>query len=294
MGVTVPFCREERVPCASCPSAGLPLPSADHDRPCRPCIPATARSGAKYPGFVQCVGTTMAGATGRGTDELAPVRAPDTSEGRRITSPTRSAPGPRACATGVRDLHRFPFLATTRLRLPHPGRLGIEALCEGRGSLFARARCGDGLGDRQHTTGGLARDPAGFEEARAFDATRSGRPDPPDLREPSLEVRLCAEDADQLLHPRGSRARRRTFALDRSSSEHLARRFVTWPPGAGARFACSAAARPARRPNTSRSESELPPRRFAPCSPAATSPAAKRPGTDELAVSASTRTPPIM
>jgi hypothetical protein len=48
------------------------------------------------------------------------------------------------------------------------------------------------------------------------------------------------------------------------------------------------------RPNTSNSISELPPRRFAPCSPPPTSPAANRPGTLEAWLSASTRTPPIM
>ena len=37
--------------------------------------------------------------------------------------------------------------------------------------------------------------------------------------------------------------------------------------------------RPARRPKTSRSDSELPPRRFEPCMPPETSPAANRPGT---------------
>ena len=53
-------------------------------------------------------------------------------------------------------------------------------------------------------------------------------------------------------------------------------------------------AEPGRRPKTSRSDSELPPSRFAPCMPPAHSPAAKRPGTVDAAVSASTRTPPIM
>ena len=47
-------------------------------------------------------------------------------------------------------------------------------------------------------------------------------------------------------------------------------------------------------PNTSRSESEFPPSRLAPCSPAATSPAANRPGTVDICESPSTRTPPIM
>ena len=59
-------------------------------------------------------------------------------------------------------------------------------------------------------------------------------------------------------------------------------------------FTYSAAPIPARRPNTSRSESELPPRRFDPCIPPATSPAANSPGTPTAAaVSGSTSTPPI-
>ena len=39
---------------------------------------------------------------------------------------------------------------------------------------------------------------------------------------------------------------------------------------------------PASLPNTIRSDSELPPRRFAPCMPAAHSPQANRPGTARL------------
>ena len=59
-------------------------------------------------------------------------------------------------------------------------------------------------------------------------------------------------------------------------------------------FTYSAAPIPARRPNTSKSESELPPRRLEPCIPPATSPAANKPGTPTAAaVSASTSTPPI-
>ena len=49
--------------------------------------------------------------------------------------------------------------------------------------------------------------------------------------------------------------------------------------------------RACRRP--CRSESELPPRRFAPWRPAAHSPAAKRPGTLDIWVSPLTRTPPM-
>ena len=56
----------------------------------------------------------------------------------------------------------------------------------------------------------------------------------------------------------------------------------------------AAAYSPARLPNTIRSESELPPSRFAPLMPDAHSPAANSPGMDDSWVSASTRIPPMM
>ena len=55
------------------------------------------------------------------------------------------------------------------------------------------------------------------------------------------------------------------------------------------RAACS----PASFPNTRRSESEFPPSLFAPCNPAADSPAANNPGIVDICVSPSTRMPPI-
>ena len=58
-------------------------------------------------------------------------------------------------------------------------------------------------------------------------------------------------------------------------------------------FANFAANSPARFPKTSRSESELPPSRFAPLIPAAHSPAANNPGTRDICVSESTRIPPM-
>src|SRR6266513_931445 len=51
---------------------------------------------------------------------------------------------------------------------------------------------------------------------------------------------------------------------------------------------------PARLPNTSRSDRELPPSRLEPCIPPDTSPAANRPGTAAAAVSGSTSTPPLL
>ena len=59
-------------------------------------------------------------------------------------------------------------------------------------------------------------------------------------------------------------------------------------------FAKPAACSPARLPKTTRSDSELPPSRFAPCRPAAASPAAKSPGTVDICESPSTRIPPIV
>lgn len=69
-----------------------------------------------------------------------------------------------------------------------------------------------------------------------------------------------------------------------STSGRLSARSAAW----------SAACQPARRPNTSRSDRELPPSRLEPCMPPATSPAANSPGTPRAAaVSESTATPPI-
>ena len=55
----------------------------------------------------------------------------------------------------------------------------------------------------------------------------------------------------------------------------------------------AAAASPARLPKTIVSVSELPPSRFAPCSPAVHSPAAYKPTTSVAWVSGSTTIPPI-
>ena len=54
-----------------------------------------------------------------------------------------------------------------------------------------------------------------------------------------------------------------------------------------------AAPSPHRLPNTSRSDSELPPSRLLPCIPPEHSPAANRPGTVDMPVSGSTSIPPI-
>ena len=53
------------------------------------------------------------------------------------------------------------------------------------------------------------------------------------------------------------------------------------------------ASTPDKFPNTSKSESELPPSLFAPCIPPAASPHANRPSTLVIEVSASTLIPPI-
>jgi hypothetical protein len=86
-------------------------------------------------------------------------------------------------------------------------------------------------------------------------------------------------------------------AIERSNGASARRAAASTSPSSMRPCATSPAKRaacsPARLPNTSRSESELPPSRLAPCSPAAHSPAAKRPGTVLICVSPSTRTPPI-
>src|SRR6266481_5107171 len=126
-------------------------------------------------------------------------------------------------------------------------------------------------------------------------------PEARELAERRAEVDLAARDADVGAHhvlqcvvhrvgvspPERSKGASVSAAI---ASASLAS--IRGSPGCA--FAYAAAPSPARRPNTSRSLSELPPRRFAPWSPPATSPAAKRPGMVAASVSASTRTPPIM
>ena len=107
------------------------------------------------------------------------------------------------------------------------------------------------------------------------------------LAERLVEVGLDAEDPDQPLHRRpAGRAGSRTGPRPRSArAARRARRVAPPGPGPGRRTASpavaaawAAAPAPVRAPNTSRSDSELPPSRFAPCIPPATSPAAYRPG----------------
>ena len=137
---------------------------------------------------------------------------------------------------------------------------------------------------------------------------RRCRPAPPASRrlrdhvERLLHFALGAHDADQVLHGllqlvldliRILAGRAALEGLQRRSLRQLS---ICASSIAAAPFclANSAANWPARFPNTSRSDSELPPSRFAPCRPAAASPAAKSPGTVDICESPSTRMPPIM
>ena len=170
-------------------------------------------------------------------------------------------------------------------------------------ALDRRAR--DRLGDGEHVVQVERQVPAGVVLAVAL--RRSRVPAAPGARRarpaPARSSASVADDADQVLHAvlevgvdgvrvlaagrsRTARASRRSPASTCVVVDAPARRLR---PGRTRRRTS-----PARRPKTSRSESELPPSRFAPCSPAATSPAANRPGTVVAVVSASTRTPPIM
>jgi hypothetical protein len=82
----------------------------------------------------------------------------------------------------------------------------------------------------------------------------------------------------------------------KGSTAALSARSTAAPSMAGRAFAFAKAAAysPARFPNTTMSERELPPSRLAPLIPEAHSPAAKSPGTFDIWVSPSTRMPPMM
>ena len=143
--------------------------------------------------------------------------------------------------------------------------------------------------------------PAGIEQPRAFDAHPfRARLQLVELGERLAQIFVGTENSDQTLHrvlqivvnrvgilAAGPFKRRQRLALgllDLRGIDRRRRRLAS---------RTRAAASPARRPNTSKSESELPPSRFAPCKPPAASPAANSPGTEVCAVSASTRMPPI-
>ena len=125
--------------------------------------------------------------------------------------------------------------------------------------------------------------------------------EPVDLHQRPLHIRFLSHDADAVLHRFLQLHLKlvRVFALfaaiegrERVADGALHGLFVH------ARRAVLAGelsgVSPARLPNTMRSDSEFPPRRFAPLMPEAHSPAANRPGTDDICESASTRTPPMM
>ena len=135
---------------------------------------------------------------------------------------------------------------------------------------------------------------------------RRGRSGPQDgnLFQRLLELSLDANDAHQVLHDflkflvdrvrvlalaGGTRPERRQGHLGGFNHIFLSRLGPLLTQSLGILAAYS----PARLPNTSRSDKELPPRRLAPCIPPATSPAANRPGTVVAWLSASTSTPPM-
>ena len=132
--------------------------------------------------------------------------------------------------------------------------------------------------------------PAGVELPVALDAEVLGAL--LELVEPGRAPRsisVClADDADEVVHRLLQLLVERVGVLAALLLERRAarspppRRRPPGRPSAGARpRPCDVCrgAEPARSPNTSRSDSELPPSRFDPCMPPETSPAANRPGT---------------
>ena len=210
------------------------------------------------------------------------------------------------CYRRLPQVHRVTFSLDRCCSLcPYSDRSsGNRCGCARRGSLCAQARSSPRLRRRATWI------------ARSFAMCHPGL----NMREPStrtfagarfqlfklaerlLQVFFHAENADQRLHRllqitvnfvRDSRRRRA-----RTAPASRVRRLATWRRQSSAAavllrvFGGGHVRRGVRR--RARSESEFPPRRFAPCNPAAASPAAKSPGTVDAAVSASTLIPPIM
>ena len=146
-------------------------------------------------------------------------------------------------------------------------------------------RCQPGLNRREPSTRILLRARPSVSQVRpapAADPRRCGKFRPGSASPPANRGESCRDFRRSVRFKRREHLALGRFDLRRV--ERRRREFSSHP---------AAAANPARRPNTSKSESELPPRRFAPCNPPAASPAAKSPGTDACPVSASTRIPPI-
>ena len=199
-------------------------------------------------------------------------------------------------------------LRTTRLSLPKRRVLVREVLAEVAAAalLALERRARDRLGDREQVVRGRApcaspgctrgcpctRDAlralragsASPSSARCISSSRRTMP----TRSCIISCRSCWTAYGSLASPSAARTARAPAAAAASTCA------VVDPAGRVRRARSCAACSPARLPNTSRSESELPPSRLAPLMPAAHSPAANRPGTVDICVSASTRTPPIM
>ena len=163
-------------------------------------------------------------------------------------------------------------------------------------------RPGDALAHQQHVRQVQGEVPAGVVLPVALDG-QAGDPllERLDPLERLLHLRRGADDADQVVHRLLQVVLHGVGVLAAVPLERRERGAA----GVGQRLVrqrrpgpdCGARARrrptPARRPNTSRSDSELPPSRLDPCMPPATSPAANRPGMRAASVSGSTSTPPI-
>ena len=191
-----------------------------------------------------------------------------------------------------RHLHRLAVAADDAVqRWPTSRRRsGIVDPAVGAAALRALVRAaGDGLGHDQHVAQLVDEAPAGV--------VARGRPSPGSRpagvqvrragRSPRRRSASVAEDPDERLHRRAELLVQPVGILAVGPRSNGAASSVGGRPDLDrvdvrARRPASPR-RPPRRPRsrwpkTSRSDSELPPSRFAPCSPAATSPAAYRPG----------------
>jgi hypothetical protein len=176
---------------------------------------------------------------------------------------------------------------------------GSRAGCGRRGSPRGERAARDRLGDLDEVADLEDEVPAGLK-ARPPAARRSqarsridGSAIAPRGRPSSGRSRRATASSPGA--PRGAGTDPRPSALERRLELQLGRPDLG---GIAVRLVALAAAwaaapAPARWPKTSRSDSELPPSRFAPCIPPVTSPARTGPGSVVAPVSASTRMPPI-
>ena len=185
---------------------------------------------------------------------------------------------------------------STRLTVPHsgsgPGK--SSRVCPPRLSCALERRPGDALGDDAACSAGRA--------PGASPGCTAGGPRPTgclarSLSSLDLAQRLRSSSAVRMMPTRSLHRRPAGRAGWCTGSRRPRSRTARAPPLAAAstslvgdrrpRRASRGGVRtprcwPARRPNTSRSDSELPPSRLEPCMPPATSPAAYRPGDERL------------